>query len=88
MSEHSGGAAEQGGTGHDAPLSETVAAVLSDGEEELDAALMKIVLGLIGLAFALLVAEVLSRFARSTSDRIARRHPVLAELGWQARHRH
>lgn len=55
-------------------------------EDELELGLRRIALGLIAFACALLLAEVFRTIARHAGERFARRHPILTELEWEARH--
>jgi hypothetical protein len=70
------------------PATEVVGAAASSREDELELGLRSIAVGLIAFVCALLLAEVLRTIARHTGERFARRHPILAELEWEARHHH
>jgi hypothetical protein len=48
---------------------------------------LRLIMGLVGLVGAIVLVEVLARAARRTSVRVSQRHPILAELYWEARHR-
>ena len=64
------------------------AGAASSLEDELEVGLGRIAAGLIALAGALRLAEVIRTIARHAGKRLAARHPLLAELEWEARHHH
>ena len=55
-------------------------------EDELQLRLRWIAVGVIAFACALLLTEVLREMARHIGEGLARRHPILEEIEWEARH--